>query len=51
MANPPPILKMTLESICLLLGEQISDWRLIRGVVIRENFVPNIISFCAEDIT
>lgn len=51
MANPPPILKMTLESICLLLGEQATDWRVIRSVVIRDNFVPNIISFTAEDIT
>lgn len=53
MANPPPIVKMALESICLLLGEPVTalnDWKTFRTIVIRENFVPNIISLRAEDI-
>ena len=51
MSNPPEIVKMALESICLLLGESVTDWKIIRSIIIRENFIPNIISFNAEDIT
>ena len=32
MANPPPAVKMALESICLLLGEGTPDWKGIRQV-------------------
>lgn len=52
MSNPPPIVKCALESICLLLGETtFTDWKVIRSIVIRENFITNIILFNAEDIT
>lgn len=52
MANPPPIVKLTLESICLLLGESASDWKAIRTVVMRENFINSIVSnFSTENIT
>ncbi len=52
MANPPAIVKSALESICLLLGyEQISDWKVIRGIIIRENFIPSVISFDSDDIS
>lgn len=27
MANPPALVKLALESICLLLGESASDWK------------------------
>lgn len=50
MSNPPLAVKLTLESICLLLNESVLDWRSIRSVIIRENFIPNIISFDAESI-
>ncbi len=51
MSNPPLPVKITLESICLLLGEPALDWKSIRSVIIRENFIPNIISFNAESIS
>lgn len=51
MSNPPLIVKNVLESVCLLLGETVSDWKVLRGIIIKENFIPNIISFCSEDIT
>lgn len=51
MANPPAIVKSALESICLLLGEQVTDWKVIRGIIIRENFIPNVISFNSDEIS
>lgn len=52
MANPPAIVKLALESICLLLGENASDWKSIRAVIMRENFINSIVSnFSTEDIT
>lgn len=51
MANPPPAVKMALEAICLMLGEAANDWKAIRSVIIRENFINTIISYSTEDIT
>lgn len=51
MANPPPLVKTALESICLLLGENASDWKSIRMVIMRENFINSIVSnFSTIDI-
>lgn len=54
MANPPAIVKTTLESICLLLGEGTStpaDWKTIRSVIMRENFISTIVNLNTDDIT
>jgi dynein heavy chain 1 len=51
MANPPVLVKLALESICLLLGENASDWKSIRAVIMRDNFINTIVSnFSTEDI-
>ncbi|XP_066142886.1 dynein heavy chain, cytoplasmic isoform X6 [Euwallacea fornicatus] len=52
MANPPAIVKLALESICLLLGENASDWKSIRAVIMRDNFINTVVnSFNTEDIS
>lgn len=50
MANPPAAVKVALESICLLLGESTTDWKQIRSIIMRENFIPTIVNFSADDI-
>lgn len=51
MANPPAVVKLALESICLLLGENASDWKSIRAVIMRDNFINTVVSnFNTEDI-
>lgn len=51
MGNPPQLVKVALESICLLLGENATDWKAIRAVIMRENFINSIVSnFSTEDI-
>ncbi|XP_046843318.1 cytoplasmic dynein 1 heavy chain 1-like isoform X2 [Xenia sp. Carnegie-2017] len=51
MANPPQAVKVALESICLLLGEQAADWRAIRSIIMRDNFIPTIVTFQTENIS
>ena len=42
---------MALESICMLLGENATDWKAIRGVIIRDNFISTIVNFDADEIS
>ncbi|XP_064484606.1 dynein heavy chain, cytoplasmic-like isoform X2 [Ornithodoros turicata] len=51
MANPPFAVKLALESICLLLGEAASDWKAIRSVIIRDNFINTIVNFSTDDVS
>lgn len=52
MSNPPAIVKLALESICLLLGENASDWKSIRSVIMRDNFINTVVNnFRSEDIS
>ena len=49
--NPHQVIKMALESICMLIGEPYSDWKSIRQIIMKENFIPTIANFSTEDIT
>ena len=51
MANPPPAVRLALESICLLLGEGTPDWKGIRQVTKRDNFISTIANFNMDDIS
>lgn len=50
MANPPGAVKLALESICLLLGEETNDWKKIRPVILRDNFISSIVNFNIEEM-
>lgn len=51
MANPPPPVKLALESVCELLNESAPDWKTMRGVIVRETFISSIVNFQTENIT
>ena len=51
MGNPPPVVKMALEGICILLGENASDWKSIRTAIMKDSFIPTIVSYKTDDIT
>lgn len=56
MANPPAIVKLALESICLLLNatddnEVVPDWKTIRSILNKENFISSILNFETVSIT
>lgn len=50
MANPPQAVKNTLEAICLLLGENSSDWKSIRGIIVKDDFISKIVALRTDDI-
>jgi len=45
MTNPPAPVKLALESICLLLGEPVNDWKAIRAMVVGDQFISRIVNF------
>lgn len=56
MANPPAIVKLALESMCLLLNatddsDVIPDWKTIRSILNKDSFIPSIINFDTASIT
>ena len=50
MANPPSHVKLAMESICVMLGEDAQDWKTIRGIIIKDSFIPTIVNFNTEAI-
>ncbi|EGW31386.1 cytoplasmic dynein heavy chain [Spathaspora passalidarum NRRL Y-27907] len=48
MSNPPAAVKMTMESVCALLGYEVSTWRDVQLVIRKDDFIPNIVSFDNE---
>lgn len=51
MANPPPAVKLALESVCELLDKPASDWKAIRGIMVQDGFISSIVNLKTEDIT
>ncbi|RUS77140.1 hypothetical protein EGW08_015096 [Elysia chlorotica] len=49
--NPPAAVKLAVESICVLLGEPELDWKALRSIIMRENFINTIVNFKTDDIT
>uniref|UniRef100_A0A034V4N0 Dynein heavy chain, cytoplasmic n=1 Tax=Bactrocera dorsalis TaxID=27457 RepID=A0A034V4N0_BACDO len=51
MANPPAVVKLALESVCELLSETATDWKAIRGILVKDSFIPSIVNLRTENIT
>lgn len=51
MQSPPAIVKLALESICILLGEDPNiDWKGIRTAMVKDDFIPRILGFDSENV-
>jgi dynein heavy chain 1 len=50
LANPPAAVRLGLESVCLILNQEATDWKAIRSVILKDNFINTIINFQAENI-
>ncbi|KAG7698115.1 hypothetical protein KL930_001777 [Ogataea haglerorum] len=48
MNNPPEAVKMTLESVCILLGYDVSTWRDVQLIIRRDDFIASIVGFDSE---
>jgi dynein heavy chain 1 len=49
--NPPVVVKLGLESVCLLLNQEATDWKAIRAVIVKDNFINTILNFSTDNIT
>ncbi|KAI9513146.1 dynein heavy chain protein 1 [Russula earlei] len=45
MANPPEAVKLTMESVCTVLGHKIDTWRNVQGIIRRDDFIQRIVNF------
>ncbi|KAF9287595.1 hypothetical protein BGZ68_001583 [Mortierella alpina] len=45
MANPPEAVKMTMESVCTLLGNRLDSWKTVQTIIRREDFISSIVNF------
>lgn len=45
MANPPEAVKITMESVCTMLGHKIDSWRTVQGIIRRDDFINSIVNF------
>lgn len=48
MGSPPAAVKMTMESVCTLLGYRTSSWREVQVIIRRDDFIANIVGFDNE---
>ena len=52
MNSPPNAVKLALESICLLMGEDVgTDWKAIRAVIIKDDFITRILTVDTEKVS
>merc|ERR1719454_902095 len=48
--NPPPAVKMAMESICLMIGSDAKDWKSIRALIVQQDFIPSILNFDTDNM-
>ncbi|KAL3074127.1 hypothetical protein niasHT_033335 [Heterodera trifolii] len=51
MPSPPNAVKIAMEVICLLLGENQTEWKSIRAIMVKGDFIPRILQFNTDSIT
>uniref|UniRef100_A0A183BLW5 Dynein heavy chain, cytoplasmic n=2 Tax=Globodera pallida TaxID=36090 RepID=A0A183BLW5_GLOPA len=51
MVSPPNAVKVAMETICLLLGEKQTEWKAIRTILVKDDFISRILQFNTEAIT
>lgn len=45
MGNPPEAVKITLESVCVLLGHATNNWKNVQLYIRRDDFISSIVNF------
>lgn len=52
MASPPNLVKLSLEAMMIMLNENVgTDWKAIRGVMVKEDFMSRILNYDADQVT
>ncbi|CAJ0934299.1 unnamed protein product, partial [Mesorhabditis belari] len=52
MASPPTLVKISLEAMMIMLHENVgTDWKAIRAVMVRDDFMSRILNYDADQVT
>lgn len=43
MANPPAPVKLTMESVCMLLGHRLDGWKSVQSLIRRDDFIASVV--------
>ena len=43
MTNPPAPVKLTMESVCMLLGHRIDGWKTVQSLIRRDDFISTVV--------
>ncbi|KAK5078141.1 dynein heavy chain [Lithohypha guttulata] len=49
MANPPAGVKLALDSVCVLLGHKVNNWKDVQAIVRRDDFIASIVNYNNQD--
>ena len=50
MANPPLLIKQTMECICLMLGQKPDTWKTVQQIVRKDDFINSIIDYNTDGL-
>ena len=45
MQNPPEAVKLTMESVCILLGHRVDSWKSVQSVTRKDDFISSITNY------
>jgi dynein heavy chain 1 len=45
MGNPPAAVKLTMESVCILLGHKVDSWKTVQAILRRDDFISSIVNY------
>ncbi|KAI9017153.1 dynein heavy chain [Gaertneriomyces semiglobifer] len=51
MGNPPEMVKLAMESVCILLGHKVDTWKTVQTIIRRDDFIPSIINYDTEKMS
>jgi dynein heavy chain 1 len=51
MQNPPEAVKLTMESVCILLGHKVDSWKAVQAVARKDDFIVNIATYDTSNLT
>jgi len=51
LSRPPPNVRLTIECVAIMMGETSLEWKDLRKVLSKSDFIPNILNFDADNLT
>ncbi|KAJ3019014.1 UNVERIFIED_CONTAM: hypothetical protein HDU68_010891 [Siphonaria sp. JEL0065] len=51
MGNPPETVKLAMESVCILLGAKIVDWKSVQAIIRKDDFIASIVNYSTDKMT